>query len=78
MYTVKHFFLDLQDNGYPYNPGDDYPREGLEPSPERIKELSSDKNLRETALIEKKTAPKKRNAGSKSKAKEEKEAADNV
>lgn len=51
MYIVKHFFTDLQDKGHAYNPGDIYPREGLEPSPERYAELASEKNLQEKPLI---------------------------
>ena len=35
---------DLEDNNHLYRKGDDYPREGLEVSKKRIKELSSDKN----------------------------------
>ena len=51
MYIVKTFFTDLQDNDHPYEAGDVYPREGLEPSPERIAELSGEKNKRGVALI---------------------------
>ena len=51
MYIVREYFTDLQDNDYPYQAGDVYPREGLEPSPERFKELAGENNLRGTALI---------------------------
>lgn len=60
MYIVKVYFEDLQDRNHPYRVGDIYPREGLEPSPERIKELSGADNLRGTALITAvKSAPQK-------------------
>lgn len=51
MYRVIKYFTDLQDKGYAYDAGDFYPRVGLEPSPERIKELSSKKNARKEILI---------------------------
>lgn len=70
MYIVKHYFTDLQDKNHAYEPGDVYPREGLEPSPERIKELSSDKNLQHKKLIEeKKTETKKQTKASSEKKK---------
>jgi len=40
MYEVIHYFTDLQDNEYPYNVGDIFPRDGLAVSEKRIKELS--------------------------------------
>ena len=52
MYKVLIYFEDLQDENHAYNPGDIYPREGLKPTKKRIKELSSDKNLRKVKLIE--------------------------
>ena len=52
MYRVKTFFTDLQDNNFAYNEGDIFPRDGKEVTPERIKELSSDANLRGISLIE--------------------------
>ncbi len=51
MYKVIKYFTDLQDKGHAYNEGDVYPRVGLEPSPERIKELSGKKNKRKEPLI---------------------------
>lgn len=51
MYTVIKRFTDLQDNGYKYAVGDTYPREGYEPTAERINELSSMKNKQKTPLI---------------------------
>ena len=51
MYKVIAFFTDLQDGNHPYNAGDDFPREGLEVSDERIAELSSANNKRHRILI---------------------------
>lgn len=50
-YLVKVAFYDLQDNNYRYERGDFYPREGLEPTDDRINELSTDANKRGQALI---------------------------
>ncbi len=50
-YTVIKKFTDLQDNNYKYHAGDLYPRDGLEVSAARIKELSTDQNRRKTPLI---------------------------
>lgn len=50
-YTVIKKFTDLQDNNYKYYAGDLYPRDGLEVSASRIKELSTDQNRRKTPLI---------------------------
>ena len=52
MYKVVRYFEDLQDNRNPYNVGDTYPREGLNPDAARILELSTDANRRGVALIE--------------------------
>ena len=52
MHKVIEYFTDLQDNGYAYNTGDTYPREGLEVSEERFAELASSKNKRRKPLIE--------------------------
>lgn len=46
-------FKDLEDNNFIYKKGDIYPREGLEPSKERIKELSTKKNKIGEILIKK-------------------------
>lgn len=51
MYKAVEYFTDLQDNSFAYNVGDTYPREGYEPSAERIDELSSGKNVRGRAVI---------------------------
>lgn len=64
MYTVLVEFFDLQDNGYRYSAGDNYPRKGLEPTVNRINELASEKNKRGLPLIkkavEKAVKPKKK------------------
>lgn len=52
MYKVLEHFTDLQDNRFEYNPGDEFPREGLKVSDERIKELSTDQNKRHRPVIE--------------------------
>ncbi len=52
MFKVIKHFTDLQDNSFAYHVGDTYPREGFEVSPERLDELSTDKNRRGIPLIE--------------------------
>lgn len=51
--VVYSRFKDLKDNNHIYRKGDIYPREGLEPTKERIKELSSKKNKIGEVLIKK-------------------------
>lgn len=51
MYKVVVSFRDLQDNGYRYHVGDDFPHDGLSVSDERIDELLTDKNRRHTPMI---------------------------
>lgn len=51
MYEVIHYFTDLQDNEYPYNVGDVFPRNGLAVSKERLKELSGSNNKQHKPLI---------------------------
>ena len=51
MYRVIKRFTDLADNGHAYFPGDEYPREGVIPTRERIVELSSDNNRRGEPVI---------------------------
>lgn len=51
MYITKVYFEDAQDEHRPYKPGDVYPRSGLNPSKDRIAELSSDENIRGIPLI---------------------------
>lgn len=53
-YKVIYSFKDLEDNEHIYVANKDvYPREGLEPTKKRIKELSSTKNQIGKVLIEK-------------------------
>lgn len=51
MYKVIKYFTDLQDDGHPYDVGDEYPRKGHEPTKERIEELSGSDNKRGEPLI---------------------------
>lgn len=51
--VIYERFKDLEDNDYIYKKGDFYPREGLEPTKERIKELSTKKNKIGEILIKK-------------------------
>jgi hypothetical protein len=53
MYKCVVFFSDLHDKSFEYRPGDIFPRSGLKVSPERLEELSTDKNRRGKPLIEK-------------------------
>ena len=53
MYKVIKAFTDLQDNNYPYNAGDKFPRKGVRISEGRLEELATDKNRRKEPLIEK-------------------------
>ena len=46
MYRVTKYFTDLQDNGYAYNEGDTFPRDGVTVTADRIKELSTSANRR--------------------------------
>lgn len=52
MYRVLEYFTDLQDDGYAYHEGDTFPREGVEVTEDRIKELSTRANKRGIPLIE--------------------------
>lgn len=59
-YKVIKYFKDAKDNNRAYRPGESYPREGLEVSEERLKELSTTNNRRGVAVIEaEKPKPKK-------------------
>ena len=60
MYKVVEFFHDLRDGGHPYNPGDVFPRSGVEASKDRIAELSGTNNARGMKLIEKVEERKRR------------------
>lgn len=53
IYKTIVYFEDLNDNSFPYNVGDKFPREGFEVSDERLNELSGSNNKRGTPLIEK-------------------------
>lgn len=57
MYKVLVHFKDLKDDRYSYNPGDMFPRKGLEVSAERIEELSGSSNGLGMPLIEKISEP---------------------
>lgn len=50
-YIATVYFTDLQDNNFEYHAGDIYPRQGYEPTAERIAELSSDANKRKRPVI---------------------------
>jgi hypothetical protein len=52
-YKVIKPFIDLQDNGHVYNAGDDFPREGLEVSDERIQQLITVNNNARQVFIKK-------------------------
>lgn len=53
-YKVVKTFKDLEDDGHIYIANKDiYPRDGLEPTKKRIKELTSNKNKIGEILIEK-------------------------
>lgn len=52
MYKVIRYFTDLRDNNHPYNVGDDYPREGLKVTEERVAELAGSSNKQSVPLIE--------------------------
>lgn len=67
MWFVVKLFTDLQDKDHLYNEGDPFPREGLEVSEERIKELSSSNNLQGEPLIEESTEAKPKKRGRKKK-----------
>lgn len=51
MYKVTRSFVDLQDNGYRYQVGDVYPRQGAKLEDTRLMELSTNKNKMGTPLI---------------------------
>lgn len=52
MYRVVKFFTDLQDGDHPYHVGEAFPRDGVEVTGERIKELSGQENRQGVPLIE--------------------------
>lgn len=52
MYKVIKSFTDLQDNGFAYKEGDEFPRKGMTVLPSRLKELSTTNNRRKEVLIQ--------------------------
>lgn len=50
-YEVLKYFEDAHDKEHPYNAGDIYPRRGLKPTAERIKELMTSQNRRKEPFI---------------------------
>ena len=52
MYKVIKHFIDLHDNDHSHNEGDIFPREGVDVSEERLKELAGSDNKQHTPLIE--------------------------
>lgn len=60
MYKVIVRFCDLQDGNHVYQPGDEYPRAGLQVEAERLQELASDRNRRKTPLIKEVTERRRR------------------
>ena len=52
MYKVIRYFEDIQDEMHPYNIGDIFPRNGMSVSDARLAELSTERNLQRTPLIE--------------------------
>ena len=59
-YKVIRDFADMQDGGYVYKVGDEFPHLGHKPSIERISELSGSNNSIGSALIVEVKAKKKR------------------
>ena len=51
MYKVIHYFNDLQDDGYAYDVGDEFPHKGMTVTKERIAELSGSENKQGVPLI---------------------------
>ena len=51
MYKVIHYFTDLQDDGYAYNVGDEFPHKGMTVTKERIAELTGRENKQGVPLI---------------------------
>lgn len=52
-YRVVKYFTDLQDDEHAYHVGDAYPRDGVDVTDARVKELLGDENLQGQPLIEK-------------------------
>lgn len=62
-YVVISYFTDLRDYDHPYNVGDEFPRQGVTVSAERIDELSSGRNKQHKPLIKAVKEPDKQNNG---------------
>lgn len=65
MYKVICRFADLKDNNRVYEVGDKYPRKGLNPTDERIAELSGKENKIGEPLIKKVVTKKKKSVSQK-------------
>lgn len=52
-YRVLKYFTDLHDGEHAYHVGDAYPRDGVDVTDSRVKELLGDENLQGQPLIEK-------------------------
>ncbi len=65
MYRVVKFFTDLQDGNHPYHVGEAFPRDGVEVTEERIKELSGKENRQGVPLIEYVEQPAKKRTSRK-------------
>lgn len=72
-YIVIKRWHDLQDNNFQYEVGDSYPREGLEPSENRILELSSSNNIPGIPLIKPMNIPDSEDSGLKNESVAERE-----
>lgn len=66
-YEVIRYFTDAQDKEHAYHEGDIYPRDGLNPSEQRIKDLMSGNNFQKIGLIK----PLKEKPGRKAEPKKE-------
>ena len=75
MYKVVKDFTDMKDDNHVYLAGDNFPREGVEVSKERVAELASKDNKRGEVLIKAVEQPQKAKI---SPVKEEKAKADEV
>lgn len=65
MYRVVKFFTDLQDGDHPYHVGEAFPRDGVDVTEERIKELSGKENRQGVLLIENVEQPVKKRTSRK-------------
>lgn len=74
MYKAIRFFRDIQDKSHAYRPGDEFPRPGLEVTPERLEELSTTNNRRGVAVIAEEKPKAEPKAEPKEEAKAEPEA----